>query len=362
MPSPAKPWENGVESAKPVSQPITSTSNTNQPELPSRSNINRLNQQYNTGINTGYTQPGQYGGAIGGIGYNSFGGGIGYGNTFGGMGYNSGYGNYGSRFGGQYGGAYTAGYQMNNRFGQPYGQMGYPENQMSYVQQMEQATQPTFQTLESIVQTFGSFAQMLESTFFATHSSFMAMVGVADQLSSLRLYLQNLLSIARIWKLVKRLWYRMMGEVPPVDPGEISLDGFNEFQARTNKPSKKPLFIFFAMLIGIPYLLSKLLKKVNSQIKLPKDIGLLTPSEIVNLEFCKAEYDFNSDSLGDLSFKKGELVAVVDKGQQEEGTIGWWTGRTSDGRIGIFPNNYVKLIPKVAEKEKESSPVQYVPK
>ena len=57
------------------------------------------------------------------------------------------------------------------------GPNGFPiEENITFAQQMEQSTQSTFQVLDQIVQAFGGFSQMLESTFFATHSSFMAMV------------------------------------------------------------------------------------------------------------------------------------------------------------------------------------------
>jgi peroxin-13 len=77
--------------------------------------------------------------------------------------------------------------------------------------------------------------------------------------------------------------------------------------------------------------MTKLIKKLESQ-----------KVDIKNVEFCKALFDFPSDQPGDLPFRKGDLVAVLCK---EGGD--WWRGRTQDGRIGMFPRNYVKLIPKV---------------
>ncbi|KAF8493595.1 Peroxin 13, N-terminal region-domain-containing protein [Hysterangium stoloniferum] len=43
----------------------------------------------------------------------------------------------------------------------------------------------TFVFIPNIVQTFGRFSQMLESMYMATHSSFFAMVGVAEKLGQL---------------------------------------------------------------------------------------------------------------------------------------------------------------------------------
>jgi hypothetical protein len=68
-----------------------------------------------------------------------------------------------------------------------------------------------------------------------------------------------------------------------------------------------------------------------------------SPSDIRNLEFCKALYDFSSGNPQDLPFKAGDLIAVLSK--LEEGSE-WWRGRTQEGRVGVFPKNYVVLIPK----------------
>lgn len=61
-----------------------------------------------------------------------------------------------------------------------YNRMGYPNQmdgeQIPLTQQVEQSTQQAFFVLDQIVQAFGGFSQMLDSTFHATHSSFMAMV------------------------------------------------------------------------------------------------------------------------------------------------------------------------------------------
>jgi len=67
-------------------------------------------------------------------------------------------------YGGMYGG-------MPGMYGGMGGMPGDPNNQ-SLTQSFSQSTQATFQLIESIVGAFGGFAQMLESTYFATHSSF----------------------------------------------------------------------------------------------------------------------------------------------------------------------------------------------
>jgi peroxin-13 len=208
------------------------------------------------------------------------------------------------------------------------GMMNRPFNRMmeenSLTQQMELSTQSTFQVLDQIVQSFMGFSNMLESTFFATHSSFMAMVGVAEQFGHLKTYLGEVFSIVSLYQTIKNTLYRMSGRAPPNVPAS---------NPSTPKPSKKPLFVFVALVLGVPYLISMLMKHIK-----PKAL------DIKSIEFCKALYDFHSDQPGELSFIKGDLVAILGKMDPE-----WWKGRTQDGRIGLFPRSYVQVIPKQIE-------------
>ncbi len=67
--------------------------------------------------------------------------------------------------GGMYGGMYGGGMPGMAAPGDP-------NNPESLTNRFSMGTQATFQMLEGIVGAFGGFAQMLESTYFATHSSF----------------------------------------------------------------------------------------------------------------------------------------------------------------------------------------------
>ncbi|EHY59926.1 hypothetical protein HRR83_006286 [Exophiala dermatitidis] len=61
--------------------------------------------------------------------------------------------------------------------------------------------------------------------------------------------------------------------------------------------------------------------------------GALRPDQAVAL------YTFDPDQEGDLGFKKGDVITILKRTENKED---WWTGRTEDGRIGIFPSNYVE--------------------
>lgn len=184
---------------------------------------------------------------------------------------------------------------------------------------------------------------MLESTFFATHSSFMAMIGVADQFGQLRNYLGQVFSILSLYNSAKSLLYRITGQTPPFDPSSLSVEAFQ--QDLKPKPSKRPLFIFLGLVIGLPYLMAKLIQRMEkNKPALQSAIGAsnqTSSTDIRNLEFCKAQYDYQSNTPGDLSFKKGDLVAILSKLDPQSD---WWRGRTQEGRVGIFPRNYVTLI------------------
>jgi len=54
---------------------------------------------------------------------------------------------------------------------------------------------------------------------------------------------------------------------------------------------------------------------------------------------CKVLFDFQSRKPEELSLKKGETLENVGKVSDE-----WWKGRNKDGKVGVFPANYVVVI------------------
>ena len=61
--------------------------------------------------------------------------------------------------------------------------------------------------------------------------------------------------------------------------------------------------------------------------------GALSPDQAVAL------FTFEADQDGDLGFKKGDIITIT---KRTENRTDWWTGRTEDGKTGIFPSNYVE--------------------
>ncbi|KAI1850427.1 hypothetical protein JX265_001388 [Neoarthrinium moseri] len=60
---------------------------------------------------------------------------------------------------------------------------------------------------------------------------------------------------------------------------------------------------------------------------------------MVNKNQAVAMYNFESDTPGDLTFKKGDVITILKKTENE---TDWWTGMIGT-RHGIFPSNYVKM-------------------
>ncbi|KAJ3080937.1 Peroxisomal membrane protein PAS20 [Quaeritorhiza haematococci] len=265
----------------------------------------------------------------------------------------------------------------------PNGPASAPNGEQPLSARMEQSTQAAFQVLDQIVQAFGGFSQMLESTFFATHSSFMAMVGVAEQFGHLRNYLGQVLSLFAIARAARDFFgYRIFGRRPPSptgNPGEISPESFSSFQQGRGR-SSRPLWVFVFFMFGLPYIMSKLVRLLQQkrlsdaaanaafngtattngvETAVDKDQTLALAFQqqqqqqpqtlnVKNLEFCRALYDFTGQGPQELSFSKGEIIAVFSKlvdpatGQPSM----WWKGRLQQGQVGLFPANYVELLEK----------------
>ncbi|KAF9111085.1 Peroxisomal membrane protein PAS20 [Mortierella sp. AM989] len=280
-------------------------------------------------------------------------------NRMGGGMYGSSYGGYGSSYGaGAYGGGYGGMNRMNmgmNGMNGMNGPMG-PE-EMTLMQRMEQGSAPTFQLIESVVGAFGGFAQMLDSTFMATHSSFMAMVGVAEQFGNLRGYLGQILSVFAILRWAKSLGYRLVGMKPPVNTQELTAGNFQEFQAQP-RFSKKPIVIFLLAVFGLPYLMGRLIRALSSGTPPVQQQGLLpgqegqavaTPASVSpqSLDFARALYDFTpTNSQQELAFRRGDIIAILSRQDPMGQDSLWWRGRLRNGEMGLFPSNYVEIINK----------------
>ena len=72
----------------------------------------------------------------------------------------------------------------------------------------------------------------------------------------------------------------------------------------------------------------------------------------------KAIYDFEAETSEELTLRVGSIITVL-----EEIDEGWWIGE-SEGRIGMFPANYVepvRIAPQIPSKSQKPKPVGFPP-
>lgn len=293
-------------------------------------------------------------------------------NRYAGMGGYGGYNNYSSYGGGMgmnsYGG--YGGMGSYNRFGGGmYGGMGGGMDP-TFSSQIQSQTMPAFAVLESLVTAFSSLAQLFESTYAATHSSFFAMVGVAEQLGGIKAYLGQVLGLFSLVRLGKKIIGWLRGDRSSAAGGWAeewrigqALDGGGGPRRPVpgdKKPSRKPLILFLLSAVGIPYLMTKLVRLLTEVQKRRMQAEAaqqgIHPSPYAQggnpasaptqpLTFARTIWPFDATSSHELSLKRDEIVAVLQRLDAADASqnASWWRGRTRDGRSGWFPSNYVCL-------------------
>uniref|UniRef100_A0A671VEA4 Osteoclast-stimulating factor 1 n=1 Tax=Sparus aurata TaxID=8175 RepID=A0A671VEA4_SPAAU len=76
----------------------------------------------------------------------------------------------------------------------------------------------------------------------------------------------------------------------------------------------------------------------SSSVSRSQTIYLRDMKEMQQTMQVKALFDFEAKEKGELSFKRGEIIQVLDKIDDN-----WWTGACK-GHTGIFPQNYVTPV------------------
>lgn len=272
-------------------------------------------------------------------------------------------------------------------YGMGGGMGGVGPDGVSLSQRMETGTAATFQVIQSIVGAFGGFAQMLEATFMAvsvlhcstarplahpasqTHSSFFALISLTEQFGQLRNYLGQLLSVFALVRWCRNLVGRITGRGP--GPEGLDVDGFKAFSEnggaagpKAPKMSKKPLVVFLLTVVGLPWLMTRLVRIITQRqeeeaLRLaslpggaprldefgrPLPGSMAPPLDPASLTFVRATFNYTATAPAELSLKPDDIVAVLTP-PEERTTPGWWQGRLRDGTTGWFPSTHVAELP-----------------
>lgn len=187
--------------------------------------------------------------------------------------FTSSYSPYGSSvFGGYSPYSYGGGYGLGG-----YGRLSHQEDvaPSRFVQQAEESSRGAFQSIESIVHAFGSVSMMLDATYSAVYNSFRAILDVANHLTRLRAHLTRVLSafaLVRTLRYLYRRLQRLLGRRADAEVEDLWADSATDALATAastgsgagagaGDPTVKswPIILFFAVVLGGPYLIWKLL-------------------------------------------------------------------------------------------------------
>lgn len=250
-----------------------------------------------------------------------------------------------------YGGAGGYGLGGYNRFG--HGGEDVPPSR--FVQQAEESSRGAFQSIESIVQAFTSVSMMLDATFSAVYNSFRAVLDVANHMTRLRAHLTRVLSafaLVRTLRYLYRRLQRLLGRRSASEVEDLWADSAGEAlaarspagaDAAAGDQSVKswPIFLFFAVVMGGPYLIWKLLSAGPGAADSATNWASGEDDHVV----ARAEFDFSAASDEEISLRAGDLINLAPKEHQPR-VRGWLLASVDGQTSGLVPANYVKVLGK----------------
>lgn len=74
------------------------------------------------------------------------------------------------------------------------------------------------------------------------------------------------------------------------------------------------------------------------------------------VEKAVVRYSYSADNEDELSLKENDIIVILDKELED---AGWWKGELN-GKVGVFPDNFVELIPaeEVNLEKKYNPPIK----
>jgi len=74
--------------------------------------------------------------------------------------------------------------------------------------------------------------------------------------------------------------------------------------------------------------------------------------EAKQLDQAKVLFSYTAENEDELTLEEGDIVVILEKELED---AGWWKGEVN-GKIGVFPDNFVELIPSETEKPRKPPP------
>ncbi|XP_075781653.1 peroxisome biogenesis factor 13 [Pelodiscus sinensis] len=259
--------------------------------------------------------------------------------------FSPGYSSYGNSFYGSY-----------SPYSYGYGGLGYNRFRTDdlppsrFVQQAEESSRGAFQSIESIVHAFASVSMMMDATFSAVYNSFRAVLDVANHFSRLKIHFTKVFSAFALVRTIRYLYkrlQRLLGlrksseneDLWAESEGTVVRIGSEDRAA--NSAKSWPIFLFFAVILGGPYLIWKLLSTYSDEETVANNWANGEDDHVVG----RAEYDFSAVSEEEISFHAGDMLKLAPKEQQPK-VRGWLLASRDGQTTGLVPANYIKILGK----------------
>lgn len=233
-------------------------------------------------------------------------------------------------------------------YGYSGGRADVPQNR--FIQLAEESSLPAFQSIESIVHAFGSVSMMLESTFHAVHSSFQAVLGVAEHFTKMKLQISQVFSAVAAFRFIKYLYAKFLYlfGLATNNPhfGEsvwksVSGDVHGLSEQDIKQPVRWPIIMYMGLVFAAPYIIWKLLGSLMPEESHASQEHPWTKG--VGEHFlAKVLYKFETDREGELGVQEGQTLRLAPKHLQPR-VRGWLLGCYA-GSVGLVPANYINIL------------------
>ncbi|VDK70719.1 unnamed protein product [Anisakis simplex] len=90
---------------------------------------------------------------------------------------------------------------------------------------------------------------------------------------------------------------------------------------------------------------------IGNGIQKPKNISMISSPKQTILEVVIALYSFDAQTAGELSFRKGERLEIIDHPAHDPE---WWKARNSKGCTGLVPTNYIEVLERNPSANKDN--------